>query len=132
MTKVRVKGDSDTATYADDLRRTLRPPPNPGGNRPEISNLSSCGTDWIDYYQADIVVGDPITDLMPANRYGDRLLAALVVSETGTCTGELIRRPDGSATREYDGGTCSFEWTGFTFDAGTETFSADVTLTDTA
>lgn len=129
--KVCVKGGPNTATYTSDLHRVLHPPHNPGGNRPGISNLSFCGTDRVAYYQADIVLGDPITDLMPGMRYGDRLLAALVVSETGTYTGKLIEQPSGQASRTFGGGDCTVAWENFVFDPGTATVSANVEVVDT-
>jgi hypothetical protein len=53
--KLCVKGGPETATYHDPENEDLCAPLNPGGQKPEISNFSVCGSQGCICYQVDLV-----------------------------------------------------------------------------
>lgn len=130
--KVCVKGGPDTETYTEpDEGDLLRPPLNPGANRPEISTVSFCGTAGR-YLQVDLFAGDLIEDLTETDRYGpNRLLATFSINAAGGSPTMSFPSPydSGSTTvRTDDDTSCTVSWSNFGYDGSTRTATASVRL----
>lgn len=127
-----VKGGPNTATETEPREtELLRPPLNPGGNRPEISTVSFCGTAGR-YLQVDLFAGDVIENLTENDRYGpNRLLATFSIdAEGGSPTMQFPPSyQSGTTTVKTDDATsCTVSWSHFGYDGSTGTATATVTL----